>query len=632
MVKKLLFFFYFITLSVFCVGQYADFTLSDTICEESPVIISDVQPTTAISYKWSFCSGNASSEPDGVNMGNPNQKLNAPHFITLVQDIPGYFTFTVNNGNAKIIRCFYGTSPDQFPSVITDLGNFGYSPGALRGIQVKKDQGVWYGFVSGPGELLKLEFGASLSNTPTITVIPLAGLHPYGLVIIKEGSEWIGFFTDDTRNSLLRLDFGTNLNNNSPLINDLGNPGQLDAPSGLAIAKENDAWYAFICNINNSTLSRVKFLSTLKDPAPTGVVLTGITGLVQNHGISLISDCGGFSGFVTNQVAGTARCIVHLVFKNGLGGPVSGYNILNNGILNYPLGITDFVREGGTLYAFVCNYGSSSITRMFFPSTPCMSQPFYNERDPPPFNYPDPGNYNIMLDVLDMSSILSTRCKKIVVIAKPEISLGNDRTICRGDSLEFDAGAGASLYQWSTGETTRTITVDTAGTYWVHATNSWGCEAMDTVSVMVKNNSEGLVDTTICQGLAYYVQHGLQYVGGIYHDTLKSANGCDSIVKTTLQFEDCPLNMWFPNAFTPNGDALNDFFKPVGTNVAQYSLKVYDRWGALIFESADIAEGWNGEIRGRKAEPDTYTYIVVYEGIYAPGEVHQATGSFTLIR
>jgi gliding motility-associated-like protein len=632
MVKSLLFFFFVIAFAEFCAAQNADFTLPDTICEENPVVISDVQPVTAISYKWSFCSGNASSEPDGVNMGNPNQKLNAPHFITLAQDIPGYYTFTVNNGNAKIIRCFYGTSLDQFPSVITDLGNFGYTPGALKGIQVKKDQGVWYGFIAGPAELLKLDFGASLSTTPTVTKVSLPGLYPYGLVIIKEGSEWIGFFTDDARNSLFRVDFGTNLNNNSPAVTDLGNLGQLDGPSGLAIAEENNVWYAFICNTTNSTLSRVKFESTLKDPAPTGVLLPVITGLVQNHGISLISDCGGFSGFVTNQVAGTSRCIVHLVFENGLGGLVSGYNIVNNGILNYPLGITDFVREGGTLYAFVSNSGSSSITRMFFPSTPCMSQPFFNDRDPPPFSYPDPGSYNIMLDVLDGNSVQSNKCKKIVVIAKPEIALGNDRTICRGDSLEFDAGAGASLYQWSTGAATRTITVGTTGTYWVRATNPWSCEAFDTVAVMVKNNSEGYVDTTICQGLAYYVQNGLQYLGGIYHDTLQSANGCDSIVKTKLQFEDCPLQIWCPNAFTPNGDGVNDFFKPVGTNVAKYSLNIYNRWGALIFKSADIAEGWSGEIKGRKAEPDTYTYIVVYEGIYTPGEIHQVTGSFTLVR
>ena len=50
-------------------------------------------------------------------------------------------------------------------------------------------------------------------------------------------------------------------------------------------------------------------------------------------------------------------------------------------------------------------------------------------------------------------------------MSDPQIDFGGDQTICSGDDLELDAGAGYNYYNWSTGETTQTITVSAAGTY-----------------------------------------------------------------------------------------------------------------------------------------------------------------------
>jgi len=64
------------------------------------------------------------------------------------------------------------------------------------------------------------------------------------------------------------------------------------------------------------------------------------------------------------------------------------------------------------------------------------------------------------------------------------MNLGPDRTICQGTSTTLDAGAGYSSYLWSTGATTRTIVVGTAGTYWAQGTK-YGCQASDTIHVFV---------------------------------------------------------------------------------------------------------------------------------------------------
>jgi gliding motility-associated-like protein len=618
--------------SSFCSAQNAGFYAPDTICLGNPLLITDVLPLNAVSYNWNFCTGNASYEPDGINMGNPIQKLNAPHFITLVQDSLDFYTFTTSTGNSSVIRCFYGTSLTQFPLNTTDLGSFGVLTNHVAGIQVKKDNGIWYGFVADGNLLVRLVFGTSLANIPTAQIINLPNVSlASGLIIVHSNSQWVGFLTDFVGDSLFRLDFIPNLGS-IPLVTNLKNIGQLNSPASITLAEENSNWYAFICNKGNSTLSRIEFGASLTNPSPIGMALPNISGLNQNAGITLISDCGGVNGFVTNCVVQADQCVIHLVFKSGLGGPVTGYQIENNGILNEPYGISEVLRDGGTLYAFVANYGSSSITRMFFPSCTGVSHPFWTGFDPPPVIYADTGNYNILLTVNSGLPTESSSCKKIVVMPKPELSLGPDRVVCQGSNTKLDAGIGNGTFLWSTGATTQSITVDTSGTYWVHVINTWNCEAVDTIKVTVNRTDSSMVDTTICKGLTYFAQNGQQSAAGIYHDTLQMATGCDSIVTTHLKVKDCPLLIWFPNAFTPNGDGLNDFFRPVGANITRYKLQIFNRWGIMIFESKDISSGWNGYFKGSMAAPDVYTFDATYETSQFPGVVHHEKGTFTLTR
>lgn len=66
--------------------------------------------------------------------------------------------------------------------------------------------------------------------------------------------------------------------------------------------------------------------------------------------------------------------------------------------------------------------------------------------------------------------------------------------------------------------------------------------------------------------------------------------------------------VFFPNAFSPNGDDLNDFFTFEGRFIASGSIKIYSRWGELIFETSQIDVGWDGKINGHEASVGTYVY------------------------
>ena len=88
------------------------------------------------------------------------------------------------------------------------------------------------------------------------------------------------------------------------------------------------------------------------------------------------------------------------------------------------------------------------------------------------------------------------------IVANLIVNIGNDTTICQGNSLTLSAGNVGASYLWSTGATSQQIYVTNSGTYWVKVTNSNGCYARDTIIV---NSITNLIvnlgnDTSICQG------------------------------------------------------------------------------------------------------------------------------------
>nr|MDA3953261.1 PKD domain-containing protein [Bacteroidales bacterium] len=120
---------------------------------------------------------------------------------------------------------------------------------------------------------------------------------------------------------------------------------------------------------------------------------------------------------------------------------------------------------------------------------------------------------------------------------------------------------------------------------------------------------------------------------GVYDVSLLvvSANGCrDSILLEDEVQIIGEGDIKFPNAFTPNGDGLNDTFKPVSKGVIKYEMYVYNRWGELIFTTKDLGAGWSGKINGDLAKPDVYVWKA--EGRFTNGRAFELAGDITLIR
>ena len=67
-----------------------------------------------------------------------------------------------------------------------------------------------------------------------------------------------------------------------------------------------------------------------------------------------------------------------------------------------------------------------------------------------------------------------------------------------------------------------------------------------------------------------------------------------------------------PNVFSPNGDSKNETFNAVGDNLTGFSLKIFNRWGNLLFETNSIGNGWDGTHKGSKVSSGTYVYLIEY--------------------
>lgn len=113
---------------------------------------------------------------------------------------------------------------------------------------------------------------------------------------------------------------------------------------------------------------------------------------------------------------------------------------------------------------------------------------------------------------------------------------------------------------------------------------------------------------------------------------VKSDKGCyDTILRPLVVGED--FGIYVPNSFTPNNDGLNEIFQPKGFGVVKYNLKIFDRWGEMIFETSTFEEGWDGKYHGRGEkiiQNGVYTWLIECTSVF--GKAHELKGHVTLIK
>ncbi len=211
----------------------------------------------------------------------------------------------------------------------------------------------------------------------------------------------------------------------------------------------------------------------------------------------------------------------------------------------------------------------------------------------------------------------------------------------------------AEQYKWSTGATTPTITATKAGQYTVQVTSNALCFNLPDTTTLnsipppmgaATANPDSLCAENkvllLAGGVAVYSY--LWSTGettpeitvsktGTYTVTL--SNPCGSTTASVdVPRVGCVCNMIFPNAFTPDNDGNNDRFQPVFpcTQIQNFQLLVFNRWGENVYETRTQTDGWNGENNGQPAPSDVYAWVASYTT--PEGQIVKMKGDVTLLR
>lgn len=200
--------------------------------------------------------------------------------------------------------------------------------------------------------------------------------------------------------------------------------------------------------------------------------------------------------------------------------------------------------------------------------------------------------------------------------------LGQDLTIndCAVNTVTLDAGISGMTYNWSNGETSQIISVNTQNQYFVIVTDPNNCSSTRNYNVILHNAPE-ITNVTVLGNTATIVTvengnyefsiNGSDFqlsnvfnnlVGGNYVATVRETNGCG---------ED-QMDFWIivcPSFFTPNGDGYNDFWEVNGIELyPEASAEIYDRYGRLITILNAMNPSWNGTFNNKLLPSDDYWY------------------------
>jgi gliding motility-associated-like protein len=152
--------------------------------------------------------------------------------------------------------------------------------------------------------------------------------------------------------------------------------------------------------------------------------------------------------------------------------------------------------------------------------------------------------------------------------------------LCNDEPITISAKAAFATYQWSNNSSNSALTISQPGLYWLAVMDKKGCQGKDSITITVKN---------------------------------------------------CPKGIYFPTAFTPDNNGNNDSFGPlVYGNVVKFKFTVFNRWGQIVFRSADFRRRWDGNFNGFRQDGNVFVWVCEYQFDNTKPELKK--GVVTLIR
>jgi gliding motility-associated-like protein len=296
----------------------------------------------------------------------------------------------------------------------------------------------------------------------------------------------------------------------------------------------------------------------------------------------------------------------------------------------------------------------------------------YSGVTPPTHGYPGADTFNVMLVMKDTTACNSpdTAYQRIIFgNSSTSASFTAPDSVCKGSSVTFintSTHYQNSYWVMNNGQTSTltnfTYTFDSLGTYTITLVSilPGACKSTDTfkrvVTVLdppvanftfspnppVTNEAINFTNTSVnASSYLWDFNDGnksTQVSPSHFFETSGNFNVCLSafnnsncpstlckLVKTDIQ-----PNANVPNAFSPNGDGSNDIFFVRGVAIKNMDLKIFNRWGEVVFHTTDQNVGWDGTFNGKPQEMESYAFVLHVE--FYGGTTMDKKGNITLLR
>jgi gliding motility-associated-like protein len=288
----------------------------------------------------------------------------------------------------------------------------------------------------------------------------------------------------------------------------------------------------------------------------------------------------------------------------------------------------------------------------------------------PSFTYPDTGTYTVKL-VVNRGSTCPDSIERLVKVY-PEYRAGFSFAglLCPGEPISFTDQSSGTLggpikWNWNFGDGNTATSANIVHVYdrnggkfpvTLISRNAYGCSdtairTIDMSNVSIRTSEDTLVLANTPIQIYASGASILNWTPALYMDdatsptpifnfpdtgtyayrvsglTDQGCSGYDSIIFHVVN----DVVFYVPNAFSPNGDGLNDYAKIIQAGYGKLDyFKIFDRWGNLVFGGSNFRQYWNGTYRGREAESGVYYWVIKASNI--KNEQKLFKGDITLLR
>jgi PKD repeat protein len=446
-----------VAVTCFAQNPAADFSTASAICRQQFMEF-DNTSSGATRYEWDFCVDDFKSLQSVASLTTLGGGYGEGYGYKLVQDNGQWYGFVTSRSNNKLYRLDFGTNPASAP-VVNDLGNVNGKLFLPEGIDIVKAGGNWYGFVGSlefstvAQGIIRLDFGASLTNTPTAQNLGNFGYVTRfrDLKVMQQGTDLILMLVNYNNNSLIRVNYRDSFDNviSASHIVDTGTITGANLPVGIDVVKVGGSWKLLMASLSNSTILHLNFGSDLLSMPAVDASLV-LTGVNRPYKIKVVEEAGIYYGVVANE--SSAITVVDLKDLNPLNTPT----VVSHTGLPTLLGL-DAIRWRGTSIVQGLSITDNAYRLARFESTCDAAAAFSTSAAPTGNYYANAGTKRIELRAFDAQENSSMAYSTVTVgpSVSPDISFTTDGAVCAGSPVTFTAvntSGDVASYDWAFGD------------------------------------------------------------------------------------------------------------------------------------------------------------------------------------